>query len=510
MDDLTQPSDTLKSPDDKVSSDVLLTAIAQAAKEFQSWYGQCEHIDKIFSLSRSIGGVAAYKDPDFDLFWSSTEILKPAIYARPPSPVVSTRFSIRDPFLDQVSEMLERALATALDKTCVDVVMKGVRDDLILTGRGVSWIRFEDDDANRVVVEHLEPRDFLHEPARKWAEVGWVARCAWMTKAEMRDRFGPESGYADASFTSSNDQRGMTDGSEKAPVWEVWSRVDDRVYWVAEGVSTILDSQEPFLALESFFPCPKPAYATLKRKTLIPVPDYNRYSSTLDQINDLTARIYGLLDQVRVRGLIPAGGDVGSAVQTLLDEADDDMMLIPVPASSLVGSGDMVNWLPLDMFANTVSGLISARKQLISDFYELSGISDIMRGASDAQETLGAQQLKSQYGSVRVREKVDALVDHAQGICAIAGEIICANFSGEELLQMSLTKMPTDADIKKQVASVQAQSKDALAHIEQQAREVQAQMRVQHELQAGQPPQMPMPPQGGPPPQQLSQGVPAQ
>lgn len=510
MDDLPQPSDTLESPDDKVSSDVLLTAIAQAAKEFQPWYDQCEHIDKIFSLARSIGGVAAYKDPDFDLFWSSTEILKPAIYARPPSPVVSTRFSIRDPFLDQVSEMLERALTTALDKTCVDAVMKGVRDDLILTGRGVSWIRFEDDDTNRVVVEHLEPRDFLHEPARKWAEVGWVARCAWMTKAEMRDRFGPDSGYADAAFTASNDQRGMTDGSEKAPVWEVWSRVDDRVYWVAEGVSTILDSQEPFLALDSFFPCPKPAYATLKRKTLIPVPDYNRYSSTLDQINDLTGRIYGLLDQVRVRGLIPAGGDVGSAVQTLLDEADDDMMLIPVPASSLVGSGDMVNWLPLDMFANTVSGLISARKQLISDFYELSGISDIMRGASDAQETLGAQQLKSQYGSVRVREKVDALVDHAQSICAIAGEIICANFSGKELLQMSLTKMPTDADIKKQVASIQAQSSAALAHIEKQAREVQAQMRVQHELQAKQVPQMPMQPQGGPPSQQLPQGAPAQ
>lgn len=498
MDDQPQLADTLENVQDKTSSDILLLAIRQAHAEFQAWYETCDRIDKIFSLARSVGGNASYQDPDFDLFWSSTEILKPAVYARPPSPVVSTRFSIRDPFLDQVSEMLERALTTTLDKTDVDAVMKLVRDDLILTGRGVSWLRYDDDEHKRVVAEHLEARDFLHEPARKWAEVGWVARCAWMTKEEMRERFGLDSGYADAAFISPDDRHGMNDGSLKAPVWEVWSRVDARVYWVVEGVNTVLDEEEPFLDIDGFFPCPKPAFGTLKRKSLIPVPDYKRYESTLEQINDLTSRIYGLLDQVRVRGLIPTGGDVGSAVQTLLDEADDDMMFIPVPAAAMAGNGTMVTWLPLDMFANTVTGLIQARQQLISDFYELSGISDIMRGASDAQETLGAQQLKSQYGSVRVREKVDALVDHAQAICAIAGEIICDNFSGEELLQMSLTKMPTNDDIKRQVGLVKKQAAEALRHIQSQAHEMQAQARIQQALQGVQPQQPQLPPQGAP------------
>lgn len=498
MDEQPQFADTLENTDEPKSSDVLLAALSDAAKAFDVWYGQCERIDKIFSLSRSMSGLSDWSDPEFDLFWSSTEIIKPAVYARPPAPAVSTRFSIRDPFLDQVSEMLERVLSTTLDKTCIDDVMQAVRDDLILTGRGVSWLRYEDEDRKRVIVEHLEQRDFLHEPARKWSEVGWVARCAWMTKQEMRDRFGMSSGYADAAFAKRGEKYGMSDSSEKAAVWEVWSRVDKRVYWVTDGVETVLDESEPFLDIEGFFPCPKPAYATLKRRSLVPVPDYKRYESTLEQINDLTSRIYGLLDQVRVRGLIPSGGDVGSAVQSLLDEADDDMMLIPVPASSLVGNGDMVQWLPLDMFANTVQGLITARQQLISDYYELSGISDIMRGASDAQETLGAQQLKSQYGSVRIREKVDALVQHAQAICAIAGEIICENFDAKTLLEMSLSKMPTDSDIKKQITMVKKQGEQALAHIAGQIREIEARANVQQSVAQAQPP-APQP-----------QGVPAQ
>lgn len=493
-----QFADTLEDVNEPKSSDVLLAAIRAAALSFDPWYTQCERIDKIFSLARTIGGTAHYDDPEFDLFWSSTEILKPAIYARPPSPVVSTRFSIRDPFLDQVSEMLERALSTTLDKACIDDVMRGVRDDLIMSGRGVSWLTYEDDDHQRVTVEHLEMRDFLHEPARKWAEVGWVARCAWMTSDEMRDRFYDASGdaYKTASLAKRDDKYGMSDDSTKAAVWEVWSKTDSRVYWVVDGVDVLLDDAEPFLELEHFFPCPRPAYATLKRKSLVPVPDYARYESTLDQINDLTSRIYGLLDQVRVRGMIAGGSDVASAVEALLAEADDDVMLIPVPAEGLVGNGDPVQWMPIDMFANTVTGLITARQQLISDFYELSGISDIMRGASDAQETLGAQQLKSQYGSVRVREKVDALVQHAQGICAIAGEIICANFDGKTLLEMSLTKMPTDADIKKQITLVQKQEREAVEHLNGQLQAIQQQAAMQ----------LPPPQPGAPQPK----GVPAQ
>src|SRR3546814_20204032 len=108
--------------------------------------------------------------------------------------------------------------------------------------------------------------------------------------------------------------------------------------------------------------------------------------------------------------------------------------------SSDVCSSDL--WLPLNELAQAIQGLIEARSQLIQDFYQLSGISDIMRGATEAQETLGAQQLKSQYGSVRVREKSAELQRVAADAVKIAAEIIAENFSKENVLDMSQMDVP--------------------------------------------------------------------
>src|SRR3546814_6269438 len=86
------------------------------------------------------------------------------------------------------------------------------------------------------------------------------------------------------------------------------------------GVQTcalpIFDDADPHLNLDDFFPCPRPAYGTLIRRTLIPQPDYKRYAVHLDQVNDLTRRVYDLLDRIRVMGFVAGGGDIGSAVQT--------------------------------------------------------------------------------------------------------------------------------------------------------------------------------------------------
>src|SRR5690606_19369907 len=101
----------------------------------------------------------------------------------------------------------------------------------------------------------------------------------------------------------------------KAKVWEVWHKAEKKVFWVTDGVDVLLDSGEPHLDLADFFPCPKPAYATTERRSLIPVPDWKRYSVHFSKISELTRRIYSLLDKVRMKGLIPAGGDVGDAVE---------------------------------------------------------------------------------------------------------------------------------------------------------------------------------------------------
>ena len=87
--------------------------------------------------------------------------------------------------------------------------------------------------------------------------------------------------------------------------------------------------------------------------------------------------------------------------------------------------------MPIDMIANTITALVALRKQVIEDIYQIMGLTDIMRGATDPGETLGAQQLKTQYGSTRIRDKQREMVRCARDLVEITAEIMCSEFEFE-------------------------------------------------------------------------------
>lgn len=474
-----EDADTLEVEGDTKSSAGVLAAIKKAERALNDWQGLCDRIDDIYSRREAYSEV--WLDPDYDLFWASMEIMKPAVYARPPEPVVSPQFKDRRPLQNTTAEMLERTVKSAFDRSAIDEGMICTRDDLIFYNRGQLWLTYESDDGQKVCVEHLDRKDFIYPPARKWSELPWVARRAWMTRKELRKRFRKHSGdaYKDAITTqpAHRDDDGAADHSRKAGVWEVWHRTDKRVYWVTEGVSVMLDEDEPHLKLRGFFPCPRPAFGTMRPRTLVPVPDYIRYAGHFRKINSLTKRIYDLLDMVRMKGLIPAGGDIGDAVEQAMKDDLNASLLIPVPAAALISgaSGGFVQWLPLEQIAAAITGLIEARRELFSDYDRLSGISDIMRGETEADETLGAQQLKSQYGSVRVREKVEELQRIACDVTRIASEIMAENFSQETFLEMSQMEIPTKADIKKRIKAIEEAAEGELKSLMDKAKEMAAQ-----------------------------------
>jgi hypothetical protein len=139
----------------------------------------------------------------------------------------------------------------------------------------------------------------------------------------------------------------------------------------------------------------------------------------------------------------------------------------------------MVQWLPLSEIATAIQGLLQARGQLIQDFYEISGISDIMRGATDAGETLGAQQLKQHNGSIRVKEKVDELTRIAAETAHIAGEIMAEHFSQKSLMDMSQMQLRTKAEIKKSLSELEKTADAELRALGDQAKQAMQQMQSQ-------------------------------
>ena len=75
------------------------------------------------------------------------------------------------------------------------------------------------------------------------------------------------------------------------------------------------------LSCENFFPCPQPAYGTVQRGSLVPVPDVLQYRDQLEELNLLTGRIHALSDALEAKGFYPAGGaEIAEAVQTAMHD----------------------------------------------------------------------------------------------------------------------------------------------------------------------------------------------
>jgi len=279
--------------------------------------------------------------------------------------------------------------------------------------------------------------------------VGWVAKRAWLTRAQGINRFGDR--FAEVGLKSRRELLGESgeggyEGEKKAEVWEIWSRSRGLVVWVTPGLDHVLDIREPFLKLETFFPCPRPAYATTERRRLIPVPDFVYYKDQLEEINELTARISALSEGLRMKGFYPAGaGDLADAVETAVRQNDRNAILVPVSNfASLGGTAlrDSIIWLPVSEIAQTIKELVFLRRQLIDDVYQITGLSDIMRGATDPSETAAAQELKSQYGSVRIRDRQAELVRIARDITRISAEIIAENYTPDMFAEIAQLDLP--------------------------------------------------------------------
>ncbi|XUM19766.1 hypothetical protein ACRAVF_19055 [Bradyrhizobium oligotrophicum S58] len=438
--------------------------LKHAEKAFHEYQLKSDNIDKQYANLERLANTQ--RDREMQLFWANIQTLGPSVYSRPPVPVVVPRFKQRDELARTASEILERGTIVTFEREEVDGEMKLIRDDLVILSRGAAWLRYDTTGkVERVCVDHADRKDFLHDPARRWKDVDWVAKRSWLTEDAAKKRFEKDSGeaYKSLQYAIHKDKNDTDsdDNTKKAGIWEIWCKSLNKVVWVSEGCDVVLDQGPPHLTLEGFFPCPRPAYSTLQRRSLIPVPDYVFYKDQIEEINEITARIAALTEALRVRGFYPSGmGEISDAIEAAFKQTSNNQVMVPIAnLQGLSGQSlkDAIAWLPIDVISATVTALIAIRKELINDVYEITGISDIMRGQTEASETLGAQQLKGQYGSVRTKDKQNELIRLARDITRIASEIMAENFSGKTLMEMAQMPLPSDAEIKKQAAPLAAQ-----------------------------------------------------
>ena len=199
-----------ESPPKPKSAKPYLAAIKQAEKAFEQYQAKSDNIDKLYANLEKQANPT--RDREFAMFWANIQVLLPSTYSRPPVPVCVPRFKDRKPVPRATSEFLERATVVAFEMEDIDQIMRLIRDDLGVLSRGVAWCRFEKKDGytrEKVCIDWKHRKDFLHDPARCWKEVGWVAGAAYLSKDEMRKRYRKTSGdvYKDAQYSVQKEDR---------------------------------------------------------------------------------------------------------------------------------------------------------------------------------------------------------------------------------------------------------------------------------------------------------------
>ncbi len=403
-----------------------------------------------------------------NIAYANYEIMRTATYARPPKPVVAPKFGggPRRAEMNAVAGVIERAIESSTDQGDVDASLKAARDDLLKTGRGQVWLRYEatfgeqmmqvlGPDASLIMVpqqikigerifrEWVSWRDYLEGRAPIWALVPWVARRVPMNKDKLKKRFGDDAiSRAQVKFADlKTEEKNAADG-ECVWVWEIWCRESGKVYFIAEGAHEALEVSDPMIAFEGFFPCPEPAMSCFEDGSRTPIPEVILIEDQLVEIDALTKRINALRDALKVRGFYAKGATAttaAGAIERAIKTNDDREILIPVESWAANGKGELgIVWLPLDTVVSTIQQCTVMRKEAIELVYQVTGISDVMRGASEASETLGAQQIKAQWGSVRVRDKQGEMTRLARDVCRMTGEIICEQFEPKTIAEMAV------------------------------------------------------------------------
>lgn len=452
--------------------------LRRAEKEFSQWEERCKRIVKRYRDEREEN--PSESTVRFNALWSNIQTLLPTLYARTPAPDVGRRHRDADPVGRAGAQILERATVYTLDAYDFDHLAEQCVLDYALTGRAVAWAEYEaglegEDAAEEVSYEmakcaYVDWRDFRHEPARCWAEVGWVARRHYYTYEMVRDRFGADIAAENLYEAMPEDLDADQDFSrnfKRAQIWEIWDKRMGKVVWFCpQYKQALLDSHEPVIKFKGFFPCPRPLYGTLTNDTLIPVPDYAEYQDQARELDRLTARIALLTKSLRVAGVYDASV---TSLQRLIEEQAENE-LIPVENwPRLAGQGGLkgaVDWLPMAEIAATLLQLYDARERVKRDLAEISGVSDIVRGQGDyggrGEVTATEQRIKGRFATMRLNDRQREVQRFLRDLIRLKVEIMAEMFSPMTLWIMSGFEFLPQSDPQTFGAAVAMIRKDPL------------------------------------------------
>lgn len=452
-----------------------VTELAAAKKDQEKWRKAGERITKVFLDERGEEQSAMdilRSGTRLNVFSANIITLRALLFGNVPRVEVGRRYQDSDDDAARVaSEIMERSLNADIGEQFSFGIGQAL-DDKLLVGFGCARVAYEADfetvmhepimlgerelapafeeeqKSNEAApVYYYNWRDILWSPARTWDEVRWIGFRNYLTRDECKARFGDKIGEAMPLGTSKRkaaDTGIQFDPWQKSEVWEVWDRTTKKVIWMCEGMDVICDMKDDTLRLKGFFPCPRFMLSNATSKAYLPRADYILAQDQYNELNDVSRRITMLQKALKVVGVYDKSAE---GIQRMMNEATENT-LIPVDSWAMFaekgGIKGQVDWLPLEQVVAALMALRDYRTELVNLLYQVTGMSDILRGASAAAETATAQSIKAKFASTRVQSQQDEFARFATDLQKLRAEVMINHFSDESLVSQANMEFTPD------------------------------------------------------------------
>lgn len=419
-------------------------------QEFEKWAERITKAEKNYEdyheLVKEIRGY--YKNErkrnKTNIFWSSIETLKPFLYFKAPKIYVDRKSKQSNPVEAAAAHILEKALEWDLEQFDFDSVVKYARNDFLLSGCGVLYEKYtpllkkiavdaenvaEVIDGEKVETVYIDPVDFIADSEKVgiWENCSWVARVINMTKDEVIAQFGEK-------FAKYIDE-GEDKEDKNTKVYEIWDKVGKQVLYFCRDFKGEILKKTDLPDLESVLPLPKPIFCTLTNDSLIPVPDYSEIKAMLDELDGINNRMRLTMQALKVSGCYD------NAFPELANILDKDIALLSLSDFDKLkeagGIAGIIDFMPIQQYIDTLTTLAQQRQDVTAQIYEVTGVSDIMRGNSDPNETATAVTKKTNFGTLRNQDRQNDMQRFITDLLKIKAEMICELFQDETLAQFA-------------------------------------------------------------------------
>ena len=410
-----------------------------------------------------------------NLFYSNIQTTQAMMFGRLPEISIDRRNTdFGDDAARVASSILQRMLQADIGKPNdqYSTSLKLNLQDRLITGLGVARVRYEMDKETRETAEQLDmngqvvaegfseevitseraPLDYVHwrdcawSPCRTWSELRWFGFKEMMTRDQLVERFGKEMGEAipltktTRIVEDESLQEEAADSFKRGEVWEIWDKDKKQVVWYCADYEKLLDVKPDPFGLTGFFPVPRPMASNLTTSAYMPIPDFTMAQDLYNEIDNLETRIACVSMAILDSGVYNSAID--GVKRMLVEGVEND--LIPVDNWAVFsengGMQGVIDWLPIETIAGVLNQLIARRNDCKSQLFEISGMSDIMRGAAaSAGGPVSATEraLEARFASVRIAALQDEFSTYATDLIRLRAEIISKHFSPEQIVKQS-------------------------------------------------------------------------